>query len=169
MKKILIIGISGAGKSTVAKKIHKLLYIPIVHLDRLFWEPGWIKSDKEIFEKKVLTAIQKDRWIIDGNYTNSMELWIKDADTILYFDFPRLLCLWYILKRRIAFHGKTRPDVARGCEERFDLNFLKFIWNFPKNNTPKIENILARQPKEKQIIRFKSPRQVKKFLQRLEK
>lgn len=112
----------------------------------------------------MLTATSNDQWIIDGNYTNSMELWIKSADTIFYFDFPRLLCLWNILKRRIGFHDKIRPDVAKGCEERLDLDFLKFIWNFPKNNTPKIESILAKQPKEKKIVRFKNYREITLFL-----
>lgn len=169
MNKILVIGISGSGKSTFAQKISELLCIPIIHLDQLFWRPGWVKLENEVFEKKVLAAIQKDQWIIDGNYTNSMELWIMDADTVIFFDFPRLVCLWNILKRRIIFHNKVRHDVAEGCEEKLDLNFFKFIWNFPKNNIPRIESILAKQPKEKNIVRLKNYAEVRRFFQQLEK
>ncbi|MEK7649052.1 MAG: AAA family ATPase [Patescibacteria group bacterium] len=167
MKKILIIGISGSGKSTLAQKLSDHLHIPVIHLDQLFWKPGWIKEEKEVFEKKVLAAIARDRWIIDGNYTNSMEHWIQDADTIFYFDFPVWQCLWNVIKRRIMFHKKTRPDAANGCDEVLDLEFLKFIWNFPKNNALRIESILARQPKEKKIVRFKNYMEIKLFLKNM--
>ena len=167
MKKILIIGISGAGKSTFAMKLSEKLSIPIIHLDRLFFEPGWVMVGKDLFEKKVLEQTKMDIWIIDGNYTNSMELWLKDADTVFYFDFPVVHCLWSVIKRRIMFHNKTRPDSAEGCDEALNLELLKFIWNFKKNNTPGIESILAKQPKEKQIIRFRNYSDIKKFLHQL--
>lgn len=74
MKKILVIGISGAGKSTFTRKLSEILHIPLICLDKLFWKPGWVKKDQDIFEKEVLEQIKTDAWIIDGNYTNSMEL-----------------------------------------------------------------------------------------------
>jgi len=167
MNKILIIGISGAGKSTFAKKLSEKLTIQIIHLDQFFFEPGWIKVEKSLFEKKVLERIKTAQWIIDGNYTNSMELWIKDADTIFYFDFPVWRCLWSVICRRIIFHGQKRSDVAKGCNEVLNLKFLKFIWNFPKNNTPKIESILTKQPKEKKIVRFKNYKEIELFLKNI--
>ncbi len=169
MNKILIIGVSGSGKSTFAKKLSKKLTIPIIHLDQFFFEPGWIKVEKSLFEKKVLEQIKTARWIIDGNYTNSVELWIKDVDTIFYFDFPVWLCLWNVIKRRIMFHNKTRPDIAEGCNEVLNLEFLKFIWNFPKNNTPRIEAILAKQPEQKRIVRFKNYGEIELFLKNISK
>lgn len=135
MKKILVIGISGAGKSMFSRALSERVHIPLICLDVLFWKPGWIKEDPVIFEENVSKYLKTDAWIIDGNFSDSLDLRIQPADTIFFFDFPRLLCLWNIVKRRIIFHNKKRPDIADGCKENLNRSFLKYVWYFSPDSS----------------------------------
>ena len=128
MNRILVIGVgSGAGKSTFARRLGKLTGIEVTHLDRLFWKPGWVESSVEEFTEAQQQVILNDTWIIEGNYTGTIDIRESHADTIIYLELPLQVCLYRVLKRRIQYHGKTRSDVGEGCEEKIDWAFLKFI------------------------------------------
>ncbi|MBN2858464.1 MAG: AAA family ATPase [Candidatus Delongbacteria bacterium] len=136
MKRILVIGCGGAGKSTFAKELSAKLGIEIIHLDCHFWLPGWETVEKDKWDKLTDQFIARDEWIMDGNYSSTMDKRIDRADTIIYFDFPRWRCLYNAFMRMLKgkIFKKERPDITIGCNERFDMEFYKWIWNFNKNN-----------------------------------
>lgn len=165
MKRVLIIGSCGAGKSTFARRLGEKTGLQVIHLDRLYWKPNWIETtDKTVWKAVVQKALAGDAWIIDGNYSGTLELRLEKCDTVIFLDMPRALCVYRILKR-VAFHRPgARPDMADGCDERFDWEFIKWTWNYPSRSKPNVEALLKRCGNEKKIIRLKSKKEVENFL-----
>lgn len=166
MERILIIGCGGAGKSTLARQLGEKLDLPVVHLDKLFWKPGWVESAKEEIDEKILAELEKPQWIIDGNYNRTMPRRIQYCDTIIYLDFSRVACLLGVLKRVLTTYGKVRPDMGEGCPERIDFEFLKWVWNFNKNKREQYYRMLNDAEGVETIV-LKNRRMVKRFLQSL--
>ncbi|PJK16009.1 hypothetical protein CQS04_12305 [Chryseomicrobium excrementi] len=169
MKKIVVIGSSGAGKSTFAKKLALVLDIPLYHLDQMNWRSGWQEVSKEEQKQMQLEVLKKDAWIIDGNYGGTLEVRLKEADTVVFLDFHRVICISRALRRVLRYRNQVRPDMAEGCPERFDLEFMKYIWNFPETKTPHILKRLQELPLEKRVFHFRKPHELDKFLLELEK
>lgn len=163
-RRILLIGCPGAGKSTLAAALGQTLQLNVIHLDRLFWLPGWKESAPADFDEKLEEALAQPEWIIDGNYIRTLPIRLTKADMVVWFDFPRLLCLRRALWRRIRFHGRTRPDLTPGCPERIDLEFLGFIWSFQKKVRPRITAALEAYDGKVQVVRLTSPRDAASFL-----
>jgi adenylate kinase family enzyme len=167
MKRILIIGSSGAGKSTFARRLHEATGIELVHLDKVFWKPNWVETPKDEWKKTVAKVLEGEVWIIDGNYSGTLELRMQYADTIIFLDFPPTICVWRVLKR-VAFYRKgKRPDMAAGCDERFDLEFLKWIWDYPRRTKPKVESLLKSCQDKLDVIRLASNREIENFFANL--
>jgi adenylate kinase family enzyme len=138
LRRIVITGCSGSGKSTLARQLGQQLGLPVVHLDVLYWSPGWQERETEDFRARTAEAHSGDAWISDGNYiTKSFDLRLPRADMFIMLDRPRWLCLVRVISRVIF--GRARPDIAEGCPERFDRKLLAFIWNFEKITRPRIE------------------------------
>ena len=169
MKKIMLIGSGGAGKSTLARRLGERLGIEVVHLDKLHWLPGWTSPPKAEWRKTVESLIEKDAWVMDGNFNGTMELRMAACDTVIFLDFPRAVCVYRALKRIFRYYNRTRPDMGEGCRERLDLEFLQWVWRFPRDDKPRIEARLQKLGQDKTIIRFRSPREVERFLDRLGK
>ena len=163
MERVMIIGCSGSGKSTLARALKEKLGLPLVHLDQLGWQPGWQMTAKENFDHQLQRALDMERWIIDGNYNRTNPMRLPQCDTIIYLDFSRWECLLGVLQRIIKNYGKVRPDMAEGCPERFDWDFIKFVWNFNKNNRVRNYTYLASAKHAKHIV-LKSRKEVKAFL-----
>ncbi|MBQ7002128.1 MAG: AAA family ATPase [Oscillospiraceae bacterium] len=166
MERILIIGCSGSGKSTLARALREKLGLPVVHLDQLWWKAGWKNVTQEEFDSRLAMALNMDRWIIDGNYSRTMEMRLEKCDTILYLDFGRWACLWGALSRYLQNLGKVRPDMPDGCTERLDWGHLKFIWNFNKNNRVRNDTWIGKTKHAKAIV-LKNRREVRQFLESL--
>ena len=166
MERIIIIGCGGAGKSTLARKLGEMLDIPVVHLDKLFWKPGWVETTAEEFDALLAMELAKDHWIMDGNFNRNMPERIKRCDTIIYLDFSRFACLTGMLKRIITTYGTVRPDMGEGCPERIDLDFLKWVWNFNKNKRESYYKMLNEAENVETIV-LKNRRAVKLFLKSL--
>lgn len=164
MERIIIIGSCGAGKSTLAISLAKKLELPLVHLDRIRFVGSWQERPREEFDEILLSELEKPRWIIDGNYNRTIPLRMRYCDTVVFLDFPRLVCLWGVVTRVIKYHGKTRPDMGDNCPERFDFEFLKFVWNFRSKHRKRYLEMLA-AAKDKEIIILRSRRQAKRFLE----
>jgi adenylate kinase family enzyme len=125
MKKVILIGSGGSGKSTLARKIGEILSIEVYHLDAIFWKPGWIGTPKEEQKAVQEELTSRKSWIIDGNYGSTMDIRLQAADTIIFFDLSKWVCLYRVLKRRFQYRNKKREDMGEGCEERIDFRFLK--------------------------------------------
>ena len=166
MERILIIGCSGAGKSTLARKLGDLTGLPVVHLDQLFWKPGWQESTKEELDEKIPSVMAAERWIMDGNYSRTLPMRLQRCDHVIFLDFPRWLCLWGILNRIARNYGKIRPDMPEGCPERIDWGFLLWVWNFRKTNRPKILRALENAPNVTVTV-LKNRTETAKFLEQV--
>lgn len=167
MKRIALIGSGGSGKSTLARKLGSKLNIEVYHLDALLWKPNWQPTSKEEQRKVQQELVKKEKWIIDGNYNGTMDIRLTEADTVIFLDFNRLLCTYRALKRMIKYRNRKRPDMAEGVKERFDLNFIKWIWNYPKEIRPIVMKRLEDLPKDKTIIILKSPKEAHYFLENI--
>ena len=166
MERILIIGCSGAGKSTLARELRERLGLPVVHLDQLWWKKDWEHVTREEFDSRLAMALNMDQWIIDGNYSRTMEERLQKCDTIIYLDFNRWECLLGMFQRVLGSYGKTRPDMAAGCPERFDWDFVKWIWNFNKQNRVRNYTWIAKTKHAKAIV-LRSRKEVQTFLESL--
>ena len=154
MKKIIVIGCCGAGKSTFSRKLHDITKLELIHLDQYYWKPNWEETDKNDWQNKVQQLANKPSWIIDGNYTGTLDIRIEQADTIIYFDFPTWKCLGRVISRVLKYWGKERPDMPEGCKERFDIEFLHYVATF---------NIVKRRRILEKLDRLKSQKVIKIF------
>jgi adenylate kinase family enzyme len=168
LKKIILIGSGGSGKSTLASQLGKILSIEVYHLDAIFWKPGWISTPKD--EQKAVQAelVSRDSWVIDGNYGGTIDIRLQAADTVIFLDLSRWICLSRVLKRSFQYRNKKRTDMAEGCEERINLKFLKWVWEYPVKHKPKILDKLRMLSKETKVVVLKSPNDVRKFIANVE-
>jgi adenylate kinase family enzyme len=137
MRRIAVVGCAGAGKSTFSLRLGERLGMPVTHLDSLFWRPGWNATPKDEWCETMVWLVAGERWLIDGNYGGTLDERLRAADTVIYLDAPRRVCMWRIVKRWATFRGSSRPDIGEGCPERLDWKFLKWIWDYPKVSRPK--------------------------------
>lgn len=164
MQKVAIIGSPGAGKSTLARQLGNLLNLKVIHLDQAHWQPGWVETEPLAWRRLITTLVAQSAWIMDGNYGGTFDLRLPVADTIIFLDFPRWLCLGQILKRIWRYRGRSRPDMAPQCPEHLNWEFLWFVWCFPSQNRPKIVQALAVCRSDQTIITCRTPRAVRRFL-----
>src|SRR5699024_11131736 len=111
--------------------------------------------------------VNKEEWIIDGNYGGTIDIRLQAADTIIFLDIPRTICVYRAFKRMIQYRNKTRPDMGKDCNERLDINFLKWIWQYPKTKRPDIVKKLEGLSTEKQIIILQTPKQIQQFIENI--
>lgn len=163
MKRIIVIGCGGAGKSTLSRKLSDKLNIPVYHLDKIFWNRGWIQTPQEEFDIKLKSLVNKDKWIIDGNYIRTLDMRVERADTIIFINMSTYLCLYRAIKRRIMYNGKSRPDMAEGCPEGVDFEFFKWILNYNKKIRPEILEKLKKY-NDKTVIILNGKKEVKDFI-----
>ena len=166
MKRIMIVGCGGAGKSTLARQLGEKLNLPVVHLDKLFWRPGWEHISRAEFDELHRKAMAEETWILDGDYSRTMPERIKYCDTVIFLDFSRIACIRGVVKRILTTYGRVRPDMGEGCPERFDLDFLKWVWNFNKEKREDIYRLLNETDGIEKIV-LKNRRAVRAFLKSL--
>lgn len=163
MRKVLVIGSGGAGKSTFSRRLAGITGIELIHLDKIHWRPNWVEPSKEEWQQTVKDVIKKDSWILDGNYSGTLAMRIEACDTVIFLDTPRLICIYQVLKRIALYKRDGRPDMAEGCDEKLDLKFLSWIWSFSKRSKPRIKKLLKQFESEKKIITLKSRAEIENF------
>ena len=168
MKRVLIIGSSGSGKSTLARQLGARLELPVIHLDRHFWHPGWVGTPQEKWQQIVKNLVQRDQWIMDGNYRGTLETRLAAADSVVFLDLPPWICAMRAIKRRIQYRNRPRPDIADGCKEPLLdpqlIQFLRHVLSYPDRAKPFVMKRLARIADEKHVVLLQSAKDVNLFL-----
>ena len=161
MQKIMVRGCPGAGKSTFSRALQGKIGLPLFHLDMLFWNCDKTNVSRKEFDQKLSDILKQDKWIIDGNYGRTLEMRLKECDTVFLLDFPVSVCLSGV-ELRI---GKPREDMP-WIEQEFDVDFKEWIINFPKKELPHVYELLKKY-KDKNVIIFKSHNEIDEFLEKL--
>ncbi|HYP53858.1 MAG TPA: DNA topology modulation protein [Pyrinomonadaceae bacterium] len=164
MKKVLVIGSGGAGKSTFARRLGRRLNLEVIHLDRHFWGAGWVEPPRDEWARYVEELTARESWVMDGNYSGTLAQRVAACDTIIVLDLPRAVCLWRVVKRAVRYRGRTRPDMAEGCHERLTLEFARWVWGYPKRSRPKVLALLEANAHDKRVVRLCSDAEAERFL-----
>jgi adenylate kinase family enzyme len=162
VQRVLVIGSPGAGKSTLSHALAKRTGLPLNHLDKLFWLPGWVERDRDEGRAELAQVLAGERWIIDGNYGSTLPMRLERADTVVWLDYPTWLCLARVFKRWWQYRGVARPDMTAGCPENLNLEFLLYVLTFRR--AWQMRNTAAMAGFSGQVHRFASPRQASDWL-----
>lgn len=160
MQRVIIIGCPGSGKSTFGKKLNKVTGLPLYHLDMMYWNKNKTTVGKEIFLDRLQNVLSSYEWIIDGNYGSTMEMRLKECDTVFFLDYPTDICLEGIRERR----GKPRSDMPWFETDAVDEEFISFIENFNNESRPQIMELLEKYS-DKDIIVFHSREESEQYFQ----
>lgn len=158
MKRILIIGPCGSGKSTLARELAPRMGLPLVHMDQLGWQAGWVETEKADLNARLAEVVDREEWLIEGNYGSTLAPRLERADTVIYLDFPIRLCLWRLFRRVTTLRGQSRPDMPEGCPERFDFAFFWYVMNWNTGPRPRTERAIV--PWADKVVRIKTPREL---------
>ena len=167
MRRVLVLGCPGAGKSTLARSLGEALSLPVVHLDKLWWKSGWINRTEGEFDALLDAVLLGEEWVIDGNYLRTLPRRLERCDAVVLLDYPRRVCLLRALRRILTWRGRTRPDMAADCPERLDGEFVRWIWEFHRTQRPQVLELLDGWTGELRV--FRSPRACADFLAKLER
>ncbi|MBQ8026967.1 MAG: AAA family ATPase [Clostridia bacterium] len=166
-KRIVVVGNCGSGKTTFATKLAELLDLPLTHLDAEFWQPGWGETPREQWLEKVKKMAAEDEWILDGNYGSTLKERFLAADCVIFMDISRPTCFINLVKRRIKYHSKDRPDMPQDCPEFLRYDEVKRMWYYPRAERNRVLSYMARFPRE-EMHTFYSLKAAHKWLGKLE-
>ena len=162
MKRILVTGNIGSGKTTLCKKLSSMLGIPAYHFDQVAWQASWKRPTPEERETKTRQLLEKTEWVIDGVSKELMEC----ADTIVFLDFPRVVCAWRTLKRNIQCRFQTRPEMPANCPDYKHLPFItRIIWCFPRKQNPWILEAMDRMRYQKRVVHIQNNAERQVFIE----
>jgi adenylate kinase family enzyme len=162
MKRVVVIGSGGAGKSTFSRRLGEATGLPVIHLDAVYWRPGWKETPKDEWTKQIEELARAEKWIMDGNFGGTREIRMRAADTIIMLDVSRHVCIYRVVKRAIKYHGRSRPDMTPGCNEKLDLDFLAWIWNYRKRSRARALAEIGKL-ENKRLIVLKSSEEIENF------
>jgi adenylate kinase family enzyme len=164
MRRVLVIGSGGAGKSTFAVRLGERAGLPVIHLDALYWHAGWVSTPPDVWARTVAALLERDEWVMDGNYGGTLDARLAAADTVILLDLPRLVCLWRVVRRWLRHRGSTRPDMAAGCDEQLTLEFLWWVWTYPARRRPGILAKVEGRTGGQRLVVLRSRREIEAFL-----
>ena len=168
MQRVMVVGSGGSGKSTLAPRLGEILDLPVYHLDSLFWHPGWQATPKPEWQNVQRELVDRPEWIIDGNYTSSMEVRLTACDTVVFLDLPTWTCLLGVLQRYLRYWDRTRPDMGEGCKERLDWRYLGWIVSYRWRRRPRVLRHLEGLDPNKQVIILHSRQEIEQWLSSLQ-
>lgn len=165
MKKILIVGVSASGKSTISRKLGEILNLPITFMDSVMWKPGWVYVGDEIVAERLKEISTKPEWLIEGYIVKDARVFLfKEADLIIYLDYPRIIPAWRYIKR-CFIHRKDARKELEGSPEKFSFKFLRTVWM--KWEAITLDEFLDKVEDKRKIVKLKSPMEVEGFINKL--
>jgi adenylate kinase family enzyme len=165
-KRIVVVGVSAAGKSTFARTLAAKLHLPLIHIDTIMWQPGWEYVGDEKTVQKLDEASSQPEWVIEGHIAKGARQFLFDrADTILYLDYSPIVAARRYIQRWLRHRKDPRPELE-GSPEKFSFKFLKLVWT--KGETTSLDKILEKPQFQDKIHRLTSPVRTKIFLRSIE-
>lgn len=165
MERVAIVGSGGAGKSTWARALAERSGLPLTHLDHHFWRPGWVEIPRDEWRVFQAGLVAEPRWILDGNYGGTLDIRLPAADTVFIFGIHHARCTASVIARTLRNHGKAVQ--AEGCPERFKLEFLRYVWTYPKKARVRLDNHIAAHGSHLRIVEFKTRDEAWRYLETL--
>lgn len=167
MRRVMIIGAPGSGKSLLARQLGTRTGLPVHHIDRIHWMPGWVERERAEKTRLCREVHALDRWIFEGGHSVTWPERLARADTLIWLDVPVVLRQWRVIRRAFRHHGQARPDLPDGCPERFDagtLDFYRYIWRSRREARARMQAAFAGAPPHVDRHRLGSARAVRAFL-----
>ncbi len=162
MRRVLVIGSPGSGKSTFAVQLAARAGLPVIHLDQQYWQAGWVEPDKESWRHRVTELAARDAWVMEGNYGGTLRLRLERADTVIDLALPAWLCLLRVVRRAFTHLGRTRADMAPGCPERLDPGFFAYTARFASSH--RAGRAAMREAFPGRWVTLKSNAEIRRFL-----
>jgi len=162
VRRVVVIGPGGAGKSTLTRSLGDRTGIELVHLDRLFWRPGWDPMPRDEWRALIAEVVRGEAWIMDGNYSGTLDLRLPAADTVVLLDLPRRVTIPGVVRRVWRHHGEAVQ--APGCPERWDREFLRWVWNYRRDSRPRVLAAIAAHAGSADVVMLRSRGDVRRWL-----
>jgi adenylate kinase family enzyme len=162
----MIVGQPGSGKSTLARALGERTGLPVVHVDKIHWQSGWVERSGAEKTRLCQEAEQQSHWIFEGGHSATWPSRVAQADMLIVLDRPVGLRLWRVLRRALLGWGRTRPDMAEGCPERLSSlpEFIRYIWTTRNSNRSKMGRLAAAAPEGCRVVHLRSDNDVEVFL-----
>ena len=162
----MIVGQPGSGKSTLAQRLGERTGLPVIHIDKIHWQAGWVERSKAEKTRLCREAEQGERWIFEGGHSATWPSRLARADVLIWIDRPVGLSLWRVLRRALVGLGRTRPDMADGCPERLRSlpEFVGYIWKTRTSGAQKIARLTQMAPAGCEVVRLRTEREVANFV-----
>jgi adenylate kinase family enzyme len=168
MSRVVIIGPPGAGKTEFAEKLGNFLGIKKVnHLDHYFWKPGWVRTTGEERHSIILKLIEEDKWIIEGNFLDTIDDQFSRADIVVWLNLSAFICLYRVVSRYFSYMRNERPEIADGCRDKITPRFLFSIFLYKIVDTKILKKKLL-EKKSLPLVVLNTPGQVAAYLNAVE-
>ncbi|MDP1794454.1 MAG: hypothetical protein Q8K63_09995 [Acidimicrobiales bacterium] len=167
MKRVLVLGPGGAGKSVLSRELAGITGLPLVHLDREYFGPDWIKPERDIWLARIDQLQAGDRWIVDGTHADTLDHRLARADGVVVLDYSRWTAVRGVFTRLFTRRGRRRADLAPGCRNRLDRDYWNWVWTYHRETRPEILAALARHSDHVDVVTLRSRRAAQRWLDAL--
>jgi adenylate kinase family enzyme len=167
MQRIMIVGQPGSGKSTLARALGARTGLPVVHIDHIHWQPGWVERSRAEKTRLCREVEAREAWIFEGGHSATWDTRLARAEMLIWLDVPVALRLWQVVRRTMKDRGRNRPDLPEGCPEGFHretLPFWHFIWRTRRSARARLQQLWDAVPEGKPKVRLTTRREVRDFL-----
>jgi adenylate kinase family enzyme len=167
MQRVLVLGPGGAGKSVLSRELAGITGLPLVHLDREFFEPGWVKPEPDVWRDKIARMLGGDRWIADGTHADTLDFRLGFSDGVILLDYSRMIAVRGVFKRLLTRNGRRRADLAPGCRNRLDRDYWNWVWKYHRETRPQVAAALKRHADHIELVTLKNRRHANRWLESL--
>ena len=165
MQRVMIIGQPGSGKSTLACQLGVITKLPVIHIDLIHWQPGWVERDSAEKTRLCQEVHAQPQWIFEGGHSITYPERLSRAETVIWLDRGVALRIWRVIRRTLRAYGQTRPDLPENCPERLSYEFFHFIWRTRRTSREKMRALIASAPPDKAVHHLRSNRECASFLE----